>query len=91
MRVVLFMEVEHFQVLLEMSPGLLIEKHVLSAEQLRLHSDLVHCWSPDKLMACILQPSCLNAKLLNPLTGNHESLLDLVGFGASEVKMTNLL
>ncbi|KAJ9574049.1 hypothetical protein L9F63_008575, partial [Diploptera punctata] len=73
------------QVLLEMSPGLPIEKHVLSAEQLRLHSDLVHCWSPDELMETILQPSCLNAKLLNPLTGNYESVLDLVGFGASEM------
>ncbi|XP_033608089.1 death-associated protein kinase dapk-1 isoform X3 [Cryptotermes secundus] len=73
------------QVLLEMSPGLPIEKHILSAEQLRLHSDLVHCWPPDQLMECILQPSCLNAKLFNPLTGNYESVLDLVGFGASEV------
>jgi hypothetical protein len=73
-----------------MSPGLPIEKHVLSAEQLRLHSDLIHCWSPDQLMACILQPSCLNAKLFNPLTGNYELVLDLVGFGASEVSVTVL-
>ena len=71
-----------------MSPGLPVEKHVLSAEQLRLHSDLVHCWSPDQLMAGILQPSGLNFKLLNPLTGNYESVLDLVGFGAFEVNMT---
>jgi len=71
-----------------MSPGLPVEKHVLSAEQLRLHSDLVHCWSPDQLMACILQPSGLNSKLLNPLTGNYESVLDLVGFGAFEVNKT---
>ncbi|XP_069694753.1 death-associated protein kinase 1-like isoform X2 [Periplaneta americana] len=73
------------QVLLEMSPGLPIEKHILSAEQLRLHSDIVHCWSPDQLMSCILQPPCLSAKLLNSLTGNYESVLDLVGFGAAEV------
>ncbi|PSN41147.1 hypothetical protein C0J52_05197 [Blattella germanica] len=73
------------QVLLEMSPGLPIEKHILSAEQLRLHSDLVQCWAPDELMASILQPPCLNAKLFNPLTGNYESVLDLVGFGAPEV------
>lgn len=71
-----------------MSPGLPVEKHVLSAEQLRLHSDLVQCWSPDQLMAGILQPSGLNSKLLNPLTGNYESVLDLVGFGAFEVNMT---
>jgi hypothetical protein len=38
-------------------------------------------------MACILQPSCLGAKLFNPLTGNYESVLDLIGFGASEVRM----
>jgi hypothetical protein len=73
-----------------MSPGLPIEKHVLSAEQLRLHSDLVHCWSPDQLMASILKPSCLSTKLFNPLTGNHESVLDLVGFGASEVSVVKL-
>jgi hypothetical protein len=39
-------------------------------------------------MACILQPSGFNSKLLNPLTGNYESVLDLVGFGAFEVNMT---
>jgi hypothetical protein len=73
-----------------MSPGLPIEKHILSAEQLRLHSDLVHCWSPDQLMASILQPPGLSSKLLNPLTGNYESVLDLVGFGACEVNNTML-
>ncbi|XP_068081595.1 death-associated protein kinase 1 [Anabrus simplex] len=74
------------QVLLEMSPGLPIEKHVLSAEQLRLHSDIVHCWSPDELMACVLKPPHLDALLFNPLTGNKESLLELVGFGCPEVR-----
>ncbi|KAK7866658.1 hypothetical protein R5R35_000274 [Gryllus longicercus] len=74
------------QVLLEMSPGLPIEKHVLSAEQLREHSEEVHCWSPADLMEAVLRPQRLDSTLLNPVTEHKETLLDLVGFGAPEVR-----
>ncbi|KAG8222005.1 hypothetical protein J437_LFUL002766 [Ladona fulva] len=72
------------QVLLEMSPGLPVEKHVLSAKQLAEHSEVVYCWSPGQLLEAVLANS-LNAQLLNPLTEAEESMLDLIGFGAAEI------
>lgn len=74
------------QVLLEMSPGLPIEKHVLSAEQLREHCEEVYCWSPADLMEAVLKPQRLDSTVLNPVTEHKETLLDLVGFGAPEVR-----
>ncbi|XP_071450473.1 death-associated protein kinase 1-like isoform X2 [Hetaerina americana] len=72
------------QVLLEMSPGLPVEKHVLSAKQLAEHCEVVYCWSPGQLLEAVFNGG-LDAKLLNPLTEKEESMLDLIGFGAEEI------
>ena len=74
-----------------MSPGLPIEKHVLSSYQLRSHSDLIHSWPPEALMAAILQPEGFMSCLENPITGDRETIVDLVAFGSCQVYQNKLL
>ena len=70
--------------MVDMCPGLVLEKHVLSAEQLRNHAPAVYAWPPPDLFAAILTDGC-EAMLLNPITGNKESFLQLICLGSKEV------
>ncbi|XP_075209802.1 death-associated protein kinase 1-like [Lycorma delicatula] len=74
------------QVLLEMSPGLAVEKHVLSVADLRTHSEPPHCFPPSELMMALLQPTRLETTVYNPLADCYENLKQLVAFNDSEVE-----
>ena len=73
------------QVLLEMSPGLGVDKSILSAKDLKAHTENVHAWGPQELVTALLKDG-FSAKLENPNNkGQSESLCDLICFSSSEV------
>lgn len=76
-----------FKVLVEMCPGLAIEKHVISAEDLKNHCAASYCFPPDKLMEAMLEDTCLDTRIHNPLADCYESVLDLIAFGSDEVRI----
>ena len=71
--------------MVDMCPGLVLEKHVLSAEQLRLHAPAVYAWPPPDLFSAILTNGS-EATLVNPVTGNKETFMDLICLGSKEVR-----
>ena len=73
-----------FQVLLEMSPGMGVDKSILSVADLKSHSKDIGHWGPQELISALLKDG-FSAKLKNPLTGEFETLCDLICFGSSEV------
>lgn len=68
-----------------MCPGLILEKHVMSAQQLSEHASTVYVWSPADVFAGLLTdgPACT---LKNQLTGNEETFMQLVCLGSQEVR-----
>lgn len=74
------------QVLLEMSPGLAIEKHVLSVADLQSHSEPLHSYSPCELMSALLQPARLDSELYNPFADCYETLRQLIAFNDHEIE-----
>lgn len=73
------------QVLVEMCPGLSVEKHVLSALDLRNHCAASYCFPPDQLMLALLSDDRLDARLYNPLAECYETLAELIAFNSNEV------
>ncbi|XP_046679554.1 death-associated protein kinase dapk-1-like [Homalodisca vitripennis] len=74
------------QVLVEMCPGLSVEKHVLSALDLRNHCGASYCFPPDQLMLALLSEERLNSRLYNPLAECYETLAELITFNSNEVR-----
>ncbi|XP_042240946.1 death-associated protein kinase 1-like isoform X4 [Homarus americanus] len=72
------------QVLVEMCPGLVLEKHVLSADQLTSHSSTVYAWPPADIYTSLLGGG-VRASLHNPLTEKDETFSQLVCFGSQDV------
>lgn len=72
------------QVLIEMCPGLVLEKHVLSSEQLGGHGTTVYAWPPADMYTALLNKG-VGAALLNPLTEKEEAFTQLVCFGSQDV------
>lgn len=72
------------QVLIEMCPGLVLEKHVLSSEQLAAHGSTVYAWPPADMYTALLNKG-VGAALLNPLTEREEAFTQLVCFGSQDV------
>ncbi|XP_071518371.1 death-associated protein kinase 1-like [Panulirus ornatus] len=72
------------QVLVEMCPGLVLEKHVLSAEQLSGHASTVYAWPPADIYTTLLSNG-VRASLHNPLTEKEEAFIQLVCFGSQDV------
>nr|XP_045596116.1 death-associated protein kinase 1-like isoform X2 [Procambarus clarkii] len=72
------------QVLVEMCPGLVLEKHVLSAEQLTAHSPTVYAWPPADIYTALLGNG-VRASLINPITEKEETFTQLVCFGSQDV------
>lgn len=61
----------------------MIERHVLSAQQLRIHSDVTHCYPSDVLFTAMLESeSTLDVTLCNAITEKQESLVQLILFGS---------
>lgn len=79
------------QVLLEMSPGLSVEKHVLSCLDLRNHSVPPYAFPPPALMHALLSPSRLDSRLHNPLANTTETLRQLIAFDDPEVERVVVL
>ncbi|KAK8380308.1 hypothetical protein O3P69_016726 [Scylla paramamosain] len=72
------------QVLVEMCPGLVLEKHVLSSEQLATHAATVYAWPPADIYTALLSGG-VQATLANPLTAKEETFTSLVCFGSQDV------
>ncbi|RZF45516.1 hypothetical protein LSTR_LSTR005718 [Laodelphax striatellus] len=79
------------KVLLEMSPGLSVEKHVLSCLDLRNHSVPPYAFPPPALMHALLSPSRLDSRLHNPLANTTETLRQLIAFDDPEVERVVVL
>ena len=67
-----------------MSPGLGVDKSILSASDLKSHCDQIHEWGPQEVVKALLKDG-FSAKLKNG-DGKEESLCDLICFGSNEVK-----
>ncbi|XP_076061666.1 death-associated protein kinase dapk-1-like isoform X4 [Oratosquilla oratoria] len=72
------------QVLVEMCPGLVLEKHILSSSQLSNHSPTVFAWTPSSVYSSLLADG-MAASLHNPITNTSEAFMQLVCFGAQDV------
>ena len=68
-----------------MSPGMGVDKYVLSCDDLKQHRDVLHHWGPCQLVRKLMSDEGFDAHLTNPITGKDESLQDLVCFGSPEV------
>ena len=68
-----------------MSPGLAIEKHVLSSSDLGTSHNNIHSYSPEEVVAKIQQTQDFQGKLKNPISGKEERILDLICFKSEEV------
>ena len=71
-----------------MSPGLAVEKTLLSARALRSHSPSAHAWNALEVadvMSEAAGSSGAFAGTLEDADGNEETLLDLICFGNAEV------
>ena len=76
-----------FQVLLEMSPGLPVEKFVLSHSDLKQHREDVHSYSTSDIVTAISKESGFETAIRNPKSKKHETLRDLLCFGNGEVRV----
>uniref|UniRef100_A0A023EZ51 Putative serine/threonine protein kinase n=1 Tax=Triatoma infestans TaxID=30076 RepID=A0A023EZ51_TRIIF len=71
-------------VLMDVAPGLVVEKHLMSAYDLRTHAIPIYCYSPDILMKASLETTDLDTQVTNPLANTTESILQLISFGMDE-------
>lgn len=61
---------------------MLIERHVLSPQQLRIHCTEPYCYPPNVIAEALLDAeSTLDVTLNNPETGKQETILQLLLFG----------
>ena len=75
------------QVLLEMSPGMAVEKYVLSIADLETHDPEVYAYpSQDIIKAYSSGGDGFNATITNPKSGKTEKILKLICFGCKEVR-----
>ncbi|XP_067131292.1 death-associated protein kinase 1-like isoform X1 [Centruroides vittatus] len=72
------------QILNDMCPGLLVEKNILSAAQLKHHIPRVASYSSSVLMRAILNDK-LAATVQNVNSSEEEHILDLLCFGTSDL------
>jgi hypothetical protein len=76
-------------VLLDVIPGLPVEKHLLSSYDLQIHAIPIHCYPPDELMKAVLKANGLDAPIKNPLADITETVLDLLSFGMEHVRFSS--
>ena len=69
-----------------MSPGMGVDKSILSVADLKSHAKSIGHWGPQELVSALLKDG-FSAKLKNPFTEQVESLCDLICFGSSEVSL----
>ena len=69
-----------------MSPGLAVEKVLLSAQDLRSHSSSIHRWNGLEVADAMAEAEGgAFSGTLKKEDGREESLLDLICFGSAEV------
>ncbi|XP_017770911.1 PREDICTED: death-associated protein kinase 1-like isoform X2 [Nicrophorus vespilloides] len=69
------------QALKRVCPGLLVERHVLSPQQLRIHDPETYAYEPQVLAAAMLEAeSTLDVTIHNAYTDKQESIIQLVLF-----------
>lgn len=69
-----------------MSPGMAVEKYVLSISDLETNSPDVHAYpSQDIIKAYSSGGDGFNANIVHPKTGKTEKVLNLICFGCKEV------
>lgn len=73
------------QVLLEMSPGLAVDKHVLSACDLESHSQSVHMYPSSEVVDALARDGFDASVVDGGGKGDTERLVDLICFGSKEV------
>ncbi len=75
------------QVLLEMSPGLAVDKQVLSTRDLLTHCDFPRIYGSSEVVRTLMDAEGFAAaKIGGEDSGQSESILDLLCFGSSEVR-----
>lgn len=73
------------QVLVEMSPGQVIEKHILSSSDLLTHADVPHCWEPVQVMTELMKNGFKDGKLTKSSKENPDPIVNIICFGSIEV------
>ena len=77
------------QVLLEMSPGLPVDKLILSSQDLKDHTPSVMTWSPGVVMSVMMKEGW-SGSLVNTQHSRHETLQSLLCFNSDEVSQSLL-
>lgn len=71
-----------FQTIAMLCPGLLIERFVMSAHQLRVHCAEPYCYPPNVIAEALLDAeSTLDVLFTNPESGKQETVVQLLLFG----------
>ncbi|CAH0563355.1 unnamed protein product [Brassicogethes aeneus] len=74
------------QALYKVCPGLMIEKHVISSQDLKAHCDEPFCYEPQSISTSMLEAeSTLDITLFNPIREKHETIVELIMFGNVEL------
>lgn len=72
----------YFQSIDRVCPGLLVEKHILSPYELRVHSLEPFCYEPQYITSAMLEAeSTLDLTLLNQNVNILETIVQLIMFG----------
>lgn len=71
-----------FKATVRICPGLIIERHILSAFQLQVHHPCPFTYEPHVISTAMLEAeSTIDIALYNPEIGKTESIVELVLFG----------
>ncbi len=73
-----------FQVLLEMSPGMGVDKCLMSPHDLRHHNAKVHVWNPVEVVKTLFRNG-FESYIHNSSSNVDELMIDLICFGSKEV------
>lgn len=74
------------QAICKVCPGLLIERHILSSFQLKIHSPIPYCYESHVISAAMLEAeSTLDVLLYNPEIDKTETIIALLLFGNSKI------
>ncbi|KAJ8953553.1 hypothetical protein NQ318_002973 [Aromia moschata] len=70
------------QSIYQVCPGLLVEKHILSSGELKMHSVEPFAYEPQHIMSAMLEAeSTLDLTFANPNLNVHETIIQLIMFG----------
>ncbi|RZC35529.1 Ankyrin repeat domain containing protein [Asbolus verrucosus] len=74
------------QALMRVCPGLLVEKHILSTSELKIHSEMPFCYQPNVITTAMLEAeSTLDVALYNSNSDGQETIVQLIMFNDLEL------